>query len=265
MHKYLANPKHKINLEADYDIEFPSSSSSAEKNPDEGDTLPKDSKDPAGEQLSSFFTIDTQKTILTPKDPARLTKTLNAAQMSSKLRWLTIGEQYHWPTRSYPVETPTTFPSDLHQLVTGLFPHIKPESGVCLLYGARDYMPVHRDVSEQCQTGLASFSFGCDGVFVVAKGEEEALDEEDRQRRTVVIRVRSGDCVHMTGETRWAWHAMARTVPGTCPKWLADWPLIKQGDDEADRWTEAEKKAFTKWKGYMGRKRLNVSCRQVWN
>jgi len=260
MHKYLANPKHKMNLEADYNIEFPTPSSLSAEITEESD-----SKDPACELLSSFFTIDTQKTILTPKDPTKSEKTLNAAQMSSKLRWLTVGEQYHWPTRSYPADTPTTFPSDLHQLVTGLFPHIKPESGVCLLYGAKDYMPVHRDVSEQCQTGLASFSFGCDGVFVVAKGEEEAVDEEDRQRRTVVIRVRSGDCVHMTGETRWAWHAMARTIPGTCPKWLADWPLIKKGDDEAKRWTEAEKKAFVKWKGYMGRKRLNVSCRQVWN
>lgn len=265
MHKYLANPKHKMNLEADYDIEFPSSSSSSNENADEDNVQRRRSKDPALEPLSSFFIIDTQKTILTPKDPTKSEKSLNAAQMSSKLRWLTIGEQYHWPTRSYPVDTPTTCPSDLHQLVTGLFPHIKPESGVCLLYGARDYMPVHRDVSEQCQTGLASFSFGCDGVFVVAKGEEEAVDEVDRQRRTVVIRVRSGDCVHMTGETRWAWHAMARTIPGTCPEWLADWPLIKKDDDEADRWTEAEKKAFVKWKGYMGRKRLNVSCRQVWN
>ncbi|KAK8215459.1 hypothetical protein M8818_002080 [Zalaria obscura] len=266
MHKYLANSKHKSNLEADYDLEFP------EPNLDHGvddsklDTDRSDSRDPALAPISSFFTYPSSAVPLHSKDQSNPKSSLNAAQfLSKKLRWLTLGAQYDWPTRSYPQDGPTTFPSDLHTVVTGLFPHIDPESGVCLLYSGKDYMPVHRDVSEQCQTGLASFSFGCDGIFVVAKGEDEAVDEDEKKRRTVALRVRSGDCVHMDGETRWAWHAMPRTIPGTCPKWLDEWPLIKDDDQEAMRWTEEEKKAFSKWKGYMGRKRLNVSCRQVWS
>lgn len=248
MHKYMANPKHKINLQTDFDIEYPEPENSSEETP---------------KKVPSFFTYDPQSTHSTPKNP-ETQKCLNMAQfLSKKLRWLTLGEQYHWPTRSYPKNGPTTFPSDLATLVSGLFPHIRPESGVCLLYGQKDYMPVHRDVSELCSRGLASFSFGCDGIFVIARGEHELVDEAERKKRTVAIRVRSGDCVHMDGETRWAWHAMPRTIPGTCPEWLAEWPAVK--GQAAREVSEGERRAFQRWKGYMGTKRLNVSVRQVWD
>ncbi|KKY24530.1 putative oxidoreductase domain containing protein [Diplodia seriata] len=82
--------------------------------------------------------------------------------LASKLRWLTLGEQYDWPTRSYGV-TRTPFPGDLAALVAALFRprhDIRPQSGVVLVYSGKDYMPVHRDVSEFCQRPLASFSLG---------------------------------------------------------------------------------------------------------
>jgi DNA alkylation damage repair protein AlkB len=177
--------------------------------------------------------------------------------LTSKLRWLTIGDQYDWSTRRYTRGGPSSFPSDLAKLVQGLFPHIRPESGVVLLYSRKDYMPVHRDVSEECQTALASFSLGCDGIFIVARGEDDS--EGENRPRTAVVRVRSGDCIHLDGETRWAWHAMARTIVGTCPDFLAQWPKDTPGA------TAEEKKAYEKWKGYMSGKRLNISCRQVWD
>jgi alkylated DNA repair protein alkB family protein 1 len=248
MHKYLADPKHKINLQADFDIDYPPQSCPESETP---------------QQNPSLFTYDPPSTHSNPKNP-ETQKPLNMAQMlSRKLRWLTLGEQYHWPTRSYPRNGPTTFPTDLSTLVSNLFPHIRPQSGVCLLYGQKDYMPVHRDVSELCQRALASFSFGCDGIFVLARGEDELKDGEDATKRTVAIRVRSGDCVHMDGESRWAWHAMPRTIPGTCPAWLAEWPAVK--GEAAKSVGEKERKAYQKWKGFMGSKRLNVSVRQVWD
>lgn len=128
-----------------------------------------------------------------------------------------------------------------------------------LLYGAKDYMPVHRDVSEECERGLASFSLGCDGLFVVgrekpgAEGGGDAGGEMD----VVALRVRSGDVVYMAGETRWAWHAMPRVLAGTCPAWFRDWPMEKERGGEFE-------KEFKRWRGYMVGKRLNISCRQVW-
>jgi alkylated DNA repair protein alkB family protein 1 len=241
MHRDVANPGHKINLQADYDIPYP--------------------PEPTLEPLRfdhSFFDNDrsSAEVFLTPKVPGQH-KPLNKEQfLFAKLRWLTLGEQYDWPTRSYSKHA-TPFPEDLSKLVTGLFPHIRPESGVVLVYSAKDFMPVHRDVSEQCQRALASFSVGCDGIFIMARGEDDG--EEDKSPRTVAIRVHSGDCIHLSGEARWAWHAMARTIPSTCPPHLANWPMGTPGA------TAAEEKAYKKWKGYMGTKRINVSCRQVWD
>ena len=237
MHDYLADPKHKNNLEADYDIDYPPL--------------------PALERAqSSFFSYPPTETHSSPKKADH--PSLNMAQfLSKKLRWLTLGSQYDWPTRSYPENSSTAFPEAIAERVSGLFPHIRAESGVCLLYGGKDYMPVHRDVSEQCERALASFSFGCDGIFILARGVEEIDDPEERRRRVVAIRVRSGDCIHLDGEARWAWHAMPTTISGTCPDWLEKWPVGTPGASQQDE------RAFAKWKGYFGRKRLNVSCRQV--
>ncbi|KAF4554098.1 2OG-Fe(II) oxygenase-like protein 3 [Elsinoe fawcettii] len=225
MHPYLANPLHTTNLTSSHPL-----------------TIPSDT--------SSLFLLSPNSTHTTP--PLTMSQYL-----SSKLRYLTLGTQYHWPTRSYPTTTPTPFPPDLSVLVRHLFPHIRPESGVCLLYGSKDFMPVHRDVSEQCQRALASFSFGCDGIFLVARGEGEVETDEEKKRRLVAVRVRSGDVVHLDGETRWAWHAMPRTIVGTGPEWAGIWPVGTPGEEERREWR--------RWKGYFGGKRLNVSCRQVWD
>ena len=160
------------------------------------------------------------------------------------------------------------FPVDIAKLVKTLFKNaFEPESGVVLIYGAKDYMPVHRDVSEECERGLASFSFGCDGLFILSKekdghgeearnGEAKELDE-DREMEMLVLRVRSGDCVWMGGETRWCWHAMPKVMAGTCPEWLDEWPVEVNENRK-------EKKEYEKWRGFMKGKRVNISCRQVW-
>ncbi|CZT12126.1 related to alkylated dna repair protein alkb homolog [Rhynchosporium agropyri] len=240
MHRDLANPLHKTNLHADYNIPFPSSTS------------------PTG----SFFGYPphSKHEVYTPLDSGSHHKQLNTTQfLSKKLRWLTLGSQYDWPTRSYPTTSPTPFPPDIASLVENLFQSsFTPESGVCLLYSTKDFMPVHRDVSEQCDRGLASFSLGCDGLFILSKemnekGEEANESNEDREMKICVLRVRSGDCVWMSGQTRWCWHAMPKVMNDTCPSWLENWPAKEGG-----------RKEFEKWKGYMKGKRLNVSCRQVW-
>ncbi|KAF1834698.1 oxidoreductase domain-containing protein [Decorospora gaudefroyi] len=237
----LSDRAHKINLQADYDIQYP----------------PKPTT--SGLRFDSSFFLRERAAAedhLVPKEPDKQKPLSNEQFLYTKLRWLTLGEQYDWPTRSY-AKHATPFPEDLSALVTGLFPHIRPESGVVLMYSAKDFMPVHRDVSEQCQRALASFSVGCDGIFIMARGEDDGKGEH--APRSVAIRVHSGDVVHLTGDARWAWHAMARTIPSTCPKHLASWPVGTPGA------TPAEEKAYKKWRGYMGTKRINVSCRQVWD
>ncbi|KAG8623049.1 hypothetical protein KVT40_008025 [Elsinoe batatas] len=228
LHRHLANPLHTTNLSTTHPITLPSHA------------------------ISSLFLLPPSSTHTAPP--------LTTSQLlSSKLRYLTLGTQYHWPTRSYPFTTPTPFPPDLTPLITRLFPSFRPESGVCLLYGPKDFMPVHRDVSEQCVRPLASFSFGCDGIFLLAKGEGdgEGETEEQREARLVAVRVRSGDVVYLDGESRWAWHAMPRTVGGTGPEWAESWPVGTPGSEGGGEWE--------RWRGWMRGRRLNVSCRQVWD
>lgn len=241
MHRDLADPHHKINLQADYHIPYRAVAGFLK-----------------GQFEDSFFLRERAaiKDNLLPKLSDKYKSLNNEQFLYTKLRWLTLGEQYDWPTRSY-AKHATPFPQDLSILVSGLFPHIRPESGVVLVYGAKDFMPVHRDVSEQCQRALASFSVGCDGIFIMARGEDEGVGPD--APKTVAIRVRSGDCVHLTKDARWFWHCMARTIPNTCPSYLASWPVGTPGA------TATEEKAYKKWKNYMGTKRINVSCRQVWD
>jgi alkylated DNA repair protein alkB family protein 1 len=242
-HRELSNPLQKTNIHHDYRIPFPPPS-------------------PGSSHPGSFFTYPQsgKNQLFTPLNPYSNHKPINTAQfLQKKLRWLTIGDQYNWNTRAYPSSSPTPFPPDISALVTTLFQDaFTPESGVVLLYSPKDYMPVHRDVSEECQRGLASFSLGCDGLFVVARDKYPDSDESDdeREQEMLVIRVRSGDVVQMGGQTRWAWHAMPKVLAGTCPEWLQEWPV---------RGLEGEPKMYEKWRGYMRGKRLNISCRQVWS
>jgi alkylated DNA repair protein alkB family protein 1 len=254
-HRDLSNPLHTTNLTQDYTIPYP--------------LTPPGANNPA-----SFFTYaqNHKSQTLQPKDEHSANKPLNTAQfLQKKLRWLTLGSQYDWSTRSYPRESPTQFPDDIATLVRTLFrSSFEPESGVVLLYSPKDYMPVHRDVSEESPRGLASFSLGCDGLFIISSDRSHALQPTELhsndqpepsklEQPMVVIRVRSGDVIQMSDETRWAWHAMPKVMAGTCPDHLADWPVKRNESGKI-----VTPKQYEVWRGYFKGKRVNISCRQVW-
>lgn len=171
-----------------------------------------------------------------------------------------------------------------------------------LLYGTKDYMPVHRDVSELCQRGLASFTIGCDGLFIVSRdkhptsqsslengnrehlpnlsptpeisstaqstgtenGQKQWKEDDTREMETCVLRVRSGDCIWMDGEARFCWHAMPKILGGTSPVEVGEWPAFgKEGVGGGGK--GAKDKDFERWRGFMRARRLNISCRQVWD
>jgi alkylated DNA repair protein alkB family protein 1 len=240
LHRDLSNPLHTTNVTNDYEVPFPPATSG---------------------KRSSFFTYPqvAPSQRFKPTNLKSTHKQLNTAQfLQKKLRWLTLGTQYDWTTRSYPAESNTPFPTDIAAMVSTLFSKaFVPESGVVLIYSPKDYMPVHRDVSEECNRKLASFSLGCDGLFIISRDSPDSAPSSDGSvaQEMVVIRVRSGDVVEMGGETRWAWHAMPKVMAGTCPDALEDWPVGER---------ETTPREYERWRGYMKGKRINVSCRQVW-
>ncbi|KEF61975.1 uncharacterized protein A1O9_03547 [Exophiala aquamarina CBS 119918] len=229
LHRDLQNPSHKTNVDLHYHVPVPS--------------LPKDAS--RGIERSpgpgSFFGQDRDSDIL-PKEPA-VHKSITLMQMlESKLRWVTLGGQYDWTKKVYPSEVPPAFPSDIADFIKGLFPDVNPQAAIVNFYSPGDTLSVHRDVSEDCANSLISVSIGCDALFIA--GNQDGS-------RTSTMRLKSGDVLLMSGESRYAWHAVPKIIPGTCPHWLEDWP---GGSDTSE---------YQVWRGWMSNKRINLNVRQM--
>lgn len=182
-----------------------------------------------------------------PKDPT-IHKPITTAQfLNKKLRWVTLGGQYDWTNKVYPATSPPDFPPDVKSLIEDVFP-MRAEAAIVNLYSPGDTLSLHRDVSEECDRPLVSVSIGCDAIFVV--GLDVGTDREDA--KVVAMRLRSGDAVLMTGQSRYAWHGVPKIFGGTCPQWLESWPVVdgQEGDRE-------------QWKGWMRNKRVNLNVRQM--
>lgn len=227
IHRDLSNPDHKSNLHLHYDLPYNSYSTISNNTSHD----------------MSFFRVDLTAS-LRPKDPS-VHKTLTVKQMlERKLRWMTLGGQYNWTTKVYPEEIPPEFPQDIAQLLKGLFPNVDAQAAIVNFYTPGDTLSVHRDVSEECDRGLISISIGCDGLFIIGNADGS---------QSATIRLRSGDVVLMSGYSRYAWHAVPKILPGTCPDRLREWPASTDNSD------------FEAWKGWIANKRINLNVRQMRN
>jgi DNA alkylation damage repair protein AlkB len=188
----------------------------------------------------SFFHDDPAR-ILDPKDPA-IHKPLSIQRvLERKLRWMTLGGQYNWTDKKYPSGPPPSFPEDIATLLRKMFPDTDAQAAIVNVYSPGDTLSVHRDVSEECDTGLISISFGCDGLFIVGHDSSDGCE---------IVRLRSGDAVYMTGRSRFAWHGVPKIISSTCPSWLEDWPAVASD-------------TLLQWKGWMSGKRVNLNVRQM--
>ena len=122
------------------------------------------------------------------------------------------------------------------------------------IYSPGDTLSIHRDVSEDSEKGLVSMSLGCDALFVIGLGSEE-----DENCSHLVIRLRSGDIVYMSGKARFAWHGVPRIIPNTCPPSLRCWPATH---DPLNSDVELQG-PFEAWRDWMSNKRVNLNVRQV--
>jgi alkylated DNA repair protein alkB homolog 1 len=228
-HRDLSKPEHKTNVHTHYNVPYP---------PGCADGTSRSYFDPQAASLD-----------FQPQD-ASIHKRINTSQyLNRKLRWMTLGGQYDWTNKVYPAGIPPSFPSDIKGLIESIFP-MKAEAAIVNVYSPGDTLSLHRDVSEECGKPLVSISLGCDGIFVA--GLTGADDEQDT--RSVALRLRSGDAVLMCGESRYAWHGVPKVTGSTCPAWMQEWPYV-QGNVKSER--------FSKWKGWMEGKRINLNVRQM--
>jgi alkylated DNA repair protein alkB homolog 1 len=217
LHRDLSDPNHKTNLHLHYNLDYP-------------------------DHQASFFSSDPSTVAFRPKDPSVHPHLTIKAALEKKLRWTTLGGQYDWTNKVYPNEEPPPFPADIAELLRALFPDMVPEAAIVNLYSPGDTLSLHRDVSEEVDRGLVSVSLGCDAIFIIGLQDKTsgAIQHE-------VLRLRSGDAVYMSGESRFAWHGVPKIIPGTCPDYLSDWP----GKD------------FPEWNTWMSNKRINLNVRQM--
>ncbi|KAL7941202.1 hypothetical protein V8C42DRAFT_198354 [Trichoderma barbatum] len=242
IHRDLSNPTHQTNLHLHYDLPYPPSSTSFF-------SLPPDSP-------PSF----------TPKDPSVHNPLSIKQVLQRRLHWVTLGGQYDWTNRVYPEAAPPSFPKDLASFLTALFPETLAQAAIVNFYTPGDTMMMHRDVSEEVDKGLVSLSFGCDCLFMIAPSRGSNDDEENQtqtqeaeaengtdkeEKKYLLLRLRSGDAIYMTKESRYAWHGVPKVMKGTCPDYLADWPA---GGPDGE---------FDEWKGWMQSKRINLNVRQM--
>jgi DNA alkylation damage repair protein AlkB len=203
----------------------------------------------------SFFSYPPESaTTFTPKDP-EVHKPLTIKQvLDRRLHWVTLGGQYDWTSRIYPEERPPEFPRDIASFLETLFPETVAQAAIVNFYTPGDTMMMHRDVSEETDKGLISVSIGCDSLFMIAPNDIGKMSEEEKKgldggKDHVLLRLRSGDAIYMTKESRFAWHGVPKVLKGTCPDYLEDWP--------------AERDKFGEWRGWMKNKRININVRQM--
>ncbi|KAK0616566.1 oxidoreductase [Immersiella caudata] len=229
VHRDLSQPHHQTNFHLHYDLPYP----------------------PDG---ASFFTHPPNSSIrFEPKDPS-IHKPLTITQvLQRKLHWVTLGGQYDWTNRIYPGSPPPSFPPDIAAFLETLFPETLAQAAIVNFYTPGDTMMMHRDVSEETDKGLISVSIGCDSLFMIAPNDVGKMSEEGKEkmdgRGYLLLRMRSGDALYMTKESRFAWHGVPKVMRGTCPDYLEDWP--------------AEGGQFEEWRGWMRDKRVNLNVRQM--
>ncbi|KAJ2991184.1 hypothetical protein NUW58_g2610 [Xylaria curta] len=233
IHRDLSNPTHQTNLHLHYDLPY---------------------RDGGDDDTRSFFSYVPESPIrFIPKDP-EVHKPLSIKQvLERRLSWVTLGGQYNWSEREYPNLPPPEFPKDIAGFLQTLFPETLAQAAIVNFYTPGDTMMMHRDVSEQTDKGLVSLSIGCDALFMIAPNaygkSAQNPDGVSPEKPYLLLRLRSGDAIYMSQESRYAWHGVPKVLKGTCPAFLEDWP--------------AEDGKFEEWKGWMRNKRINLNVRQM--
>ena len=153
-------------------------------------------------------------------------------------RWATLGFHHNWDTKEYNEESRTDFPAELATLSSEVtkvlgWTNFTAEAAIVNYYPTSSTLNPHTDHSEKnLSAPLVSISLGLSAVFLIG-GQNLA-------EPPTPILLRSGDVLVMGGESRMAYHALPKVLPGT-------W----EGESEG------------RVGGYLSNHRININVRQV--
>ncbi|CAG8474315.1 9866_t:CDS:10 [Ambispora gerdemannii] len=172
--------------------------------------------------------------------PSATVPILPPAQLFRKLRWTTLGYQYHWTTKTYHLDRRYPFPKDINDLTTAIVKSIYPlqlkdknfvnnniveqwraEAGVVNYYHLRDNLMGHVDRSEiNMDAPLVSISLGHTCIFL--------MGGPTRDTPPTSMYLKSGDIIVMCSPCRSWFHGVPRIIDETLPSYLSPY----NGDDE---------------------------------
>ena len=139
-------------------------------------------------------------------------KQLKPYRSPKKLSWATMGYHYDWTARSYTEAEKSAMPPELQQLSEELLKMLpkcgsfKASAAIVNYYNRTSLMRGHRDDLEYDFTKpVLSISLGRSAIFL--------LGGKTREEPPVPLLVRPGDVMFLAGESRLAYHGMAKVVP----------------------------------------------------
>ncbi|KAI8876631.1 hypothetical protein K501DRAFT_261852 [Backusella circina FSU 941] len=196
--------------------------------------------------------------------PAPGVPLLSPSELIRKLRWVTLGYQYHWPTKTYHLDRRYPFPEDVSELTRAVVTAVegigyqdkwrntykgedyKAEAGVVNYYQYRDALMGHVDRSElNMDAPLVSLSLGSSCIYVIGG--------ETRDTEPAALYLRSGDMVVMTGPCRRVFHGVPLIIEDSLPDYLSTSNNNNNNDDDD----------YKLYSEFMKTARINLNIRQV--
>jgi len=174
----------------------------------------------------------------------------------SKLSWATMGYLYDWTARSYTESAKSPYPPALRDLAhVYLPPSYSPQASIINYYTPKSLMGGHLDDLELTLTPpVLSVSLGLPAIFLLGGATKDV--------KPTSILVRPGDVMVMGGESRRAYHGVARVLEGG--GW--GWGGVERGGDDVEfdsgaaEIAQEEQEAVVE---YLKTHRVNVNIRQV--
>ena len=150
----------------------------------------------------------------------------------SKVRWITLGYQYDWTSRTYSRENYVPFPVALGQLCKELTASIydqsgftlNPEAAIINFYQNGNIMGGHKDDAElTTDHPVVSISIGCPCIFLLG-----GLNKEERP---LPILLRSGDVLFMGVNSRLRYHGVPKVLISEGPPLYLQPPSISDNEN----------------------------------
>ncbi|GAA5815660.1 hypothetical protein MFLAVUS_009173 [Mucor flavus] len=217
-----------------------------DENDSDNDSATYSDSEEEEKQPVTACSVDFKPVIADPKPdplPAPGVPLLPPYEMVRKLRWITLGYQYHWPTKTYHLNRRYPFPeyvSDLTKAVVTAVENVGYDHG-----DGQAWLNQYKGSDFDAEAGVINYYQYRDTLM-------GHVDRSELNMEAPLVSLRSGDIIVMTGPCRKAFHGVPLILENTLPDYLSN----KNEYSDSPDW-----KLFG---DYMSTSRINLNIRQVY-